>query len=827
MPVLTVPIGELAGIPWGVPLSGWVETNADAIRDSGSLKMGSPPLVFNGTTATVTLPATTGEAANVVYRVWVKWTEGDELGAWRSEWFSLTADASLFDLAATTVNGTYPTLAEAIAAADEAETYAAAAQAAAVDAENAASTATSAGRLVIGTVATGDPGTAAEATITGTSGAQSLNLTLPQGPEGRTGDKGDTGATGPANTLTIGVVLSGAAAAATITGTAPNQTLNLALPKGDKGDTGGQGIQGLKGDTGATGPANTLAVGSVTTGAVGANASATITGTAPNQTLNLTLPRGATGNTGQTGPANTLTVGVVNTGANASATITGNAPNQTLDLTLPYGPANTLTIGTVNSDVTPAATITGTAPNQTLNLTLPKGDKGDAGSVDSVNGDTGPDVVLTAASVGAVAVADLRGDFASASGVATSAPTAAFAASTYDGLAGLMDGRYVAASATKLATARTIAGKLFDGTANISIAAADVGAPPTARLISPGTGLTGGGDLSADRTLSVVFGTAVGTAAQGNDARITGAVQSSLLGVANGVATLAADGTLVSSQLPSLALTDTRPVASQAEMLALSNVQPGDLAIRTDGAGTFILSGTPASTLSNWTLLSAPTDAVLSVQGQTGTVNLAAADVGAAPVGRQIIAGSGLSGGGDLSADRSLAVAFGTAAGTAAQGNDSRITSAVPNTRMVNGKALSGDITLTATDVGAFTAAGGIFTGRVRFAAMEEAYVSPAVAATTTLNCSTVMTHRVVLTANTTLSITGLDAATGVSQSVNVMLVQDATGGRTVTWPSGTKWAGAVAPLLTTTANSVCFVTLTTFDAGTTWYGFPAGMDMR
>lgn len=50
--------------------------------------------------------------------------------------------------------------------------------------------------------------------------------------------------------------------------------------------------------------------------------------------------------------------------------------------------------------------------------------------------------------------------------------------------------------------------------------AADVGAPPVGRAISSGTGLSGGGDLTANRTLSVNYGTTAGTAAQGNDARI-------------------------------------------------------------------------------------------------------------------------------------------------------------------------------------------------------------------------------------------------------------------------------------------------------------------
>lgn len=46
---------------------------------------------------------------------------------------------------------------------------------------------------------------------------------------------GGDGPAGPANILSIGTVDGGATAEATITGTAPAQTLNLTLPKGDKG----------------------------------------------------------------------------------------------------------------------------------------------------------------------------------------------------------------------------------------------------------------------------------------------------------------------------------------------------------------------------------------------------------------------------------------------------------------------------------------------------------------------------------------------------------------------------------------------------------------
>ena len=70
----------------------------------------------------------------------------------------------------------------------------------------------------------------------------SLQFENPDGTQGASVNlKGNTG---PANTLTIGTVSSGASAAANITGVAPNQILNLTLPKGDKGDMGLQGPTG-------------------------------------------------------------------------------------------------------------------------------------------------------------------------------------------------------------------------------------------------------------------------------------------------------------------------------------------------------------------------------------------------------------------------------------------------------------------------------------------------------------------------------------------------------------------------------------------------------
>jgi hypothetical protein len=92
-------------------------------------------------------------------------------------------------------------------------------------------------------------------------------------------------------------------------------------------------------------------------------------------------------------------------------------------------------------------------------------------------------------------------------------------------------------------------------------------------------------------------------------------------GVANGLAELDGSGLVPTHHLPALAITTTQVVNSQANMLALT-AQVGDVAVRTDVNKSFILTATPATTLGNWQELLSPTDAVLSVDGSTGAIDL-------------------------------------------------------------------------------------------------------------------------------------------------------------------------------------------------------------
>ena len=104
------------------------------------------------------------------------------------------------------------------------------------------------------------------------------------------------------------------------------------------------------------------------------------------------------------------------------------------------------------------------------------------------------------------------------------------------------------------------------------------------RQITAGTGLTGGGTLAADRTLTVTYGTSAGTATQGNDTRVVNAVQTSRQVLAGtgltGGGTLAADRTLTvaygSTSGTAVQGNDARVTADQAA---------GTASIRTLGAG--------------------------------------------------------------------------------------------------------------------------------------------------------------------------------------------------------------------------------------------------
>jgi hypothetical protein len=166
-------------------------------------------------------------------------------------------------------------------------------------------------------------------------------------------------------------------------------------------------------------------------------------------------------------------------------------------------------------------------------------------------------------------------------------------------------------SAPKLTTARNINGVAFDGTANITVA--DATKEP---IITAGTSAQ---YYRGDKTMQTLNAAAVPDFSTATDARIAAAAGVSVASLSG--------GKVPSSQLPAVGLVTVQTAASQAAQLALTT-QEGDVVVRTDTSVTYMRNAGTAGTMADFTLLNTPSDAVTSVNGQTGVVVLAKGDVG-------------------------------------------------------------------------------------------------------------------------------------------------------------------------------------------------------
>lgn len=122
---------------------------------------------------------------------------------------------------------------------------------------------------------------------------------------------------------------------------------------------------------------------------------------------------------------------------------------------------------------------------------------------------------------------------------------------------------------------------------------------------------------------------------------------------------------------------------------------------------------------------------------------------------------------------------------------------------------------------------GTIFTG-----AVNEKVLSPTIDSGTgvvELNIGAATVFNITLTRSITkFTFTNRAAASGVFNAT-IVLTQDATGGRTVTWAydGGTqgniKWAQGFTPTMTSTANKTDIYSFFSSDGAATWYGFVGG----
>jgi hypothetical protein len=114
--------------------------------------------------------------------------------------------------------------------------------------------------------------------------------------------------------------------------------------------------------------------------------------------------------------------------------------------------------------------------------------------------------------------------------------------------------------------------------ANPATALANIGGVPTSRTIGAGTGLTGGGDLTANRTLTVSYGTTAGTACEGNDARLSDArTPLSHVHAASDVTSGVFDNARINFAAPA-AIGNTTPAAGNFTTFTLKDSTGGEVA---------------------------------------------------------------------------------------------------------------------------------------------------------------------------------------------------------------------------------------------------------
>jgi len=99
-------------------------------------------------------------------------------------------------------------------------------------------------------------------------------------------------------------------------------------------------------------------------------------------------------------------------------------------------------------------------------------------------------------------------------------------------------------------------------------------------------------------------------------------INNSAIAAANGVASLGSDGKVPTTQLPAFSISTVNVVNSQTNMLALTGLSVGAVAIRTDNSTNYILTALPSSTLANWQVFYPASTNVQSVNGLTGAVAL-------------------------------------------------------------------------------------------------------------------------------------------------------------------------------------------------------------
>ncbi len=171
-------------------------------------------------------------------------------------------------------------------------------------------------------------------------GTTSALITLPPGPQGPIGFTPtiSVGATG---------LPTGDAPTVSLSGTALDPVIDFGIPAGATGATG------------PVGAVNTLSIGTITPGAAGSPAEATITGAAPAQVLSLTIPQGIAGTVDGVAAAAASAAAAATDATNAANSATAAANSASTATTEATDAANSATAAANSASTIPAPSAAG------------------------------------------------------------------------------------------------------------------------------------------------------------------------------------------------------------------------------------------------------------------------------------------------------------------------------------------------------------------------------------------------------------------------------------------------------------------------------------
>lgn len=286
-----------------------------------------------------------------------------------------------------------------------------------------------------------------------------------------------------------------------------------------------------------------------------------------------------------------------------------------------------------------------------------------------------------------------------------------------------------------------------------------------------------------------------------------GAVASTAVGATSGVASLDSSGKVPTSQLPAaivgaLSYQGTWNASTNSPSLASGTGTKGYM-YKVSTPGTTTLDGNSSWSVGDFAIYDGTTwDRVAGSSEQVSTVF---GRVGA------VVATSGDYSVSQITGAAPLASPAFTGTPTAPTVTTSDNSTSIATTAWVKGQGYAAS---------ALPLSGGTMTGSVKLYAQTETTVNnTTISGTYSIPCNTGTVFTLTMTGNTTFSFGTVPTG---AYSCTLVIKQDSTGSRIVTWPT-MKWAGATPAVLSTAANAVDIISMFTPDSGTTWYATLAG----